>query len=291
MPNSRTWGGAFPPLTEPWRVCLWLLDVHTGNMMAYPLGGKRGGSTLTFVLAVAGFVSLWRNKRGDLLLLLAGPVVLGLVAAAMRTYPYGTSARVAQHMAPAFCLLAGVGLAGLLRRILRDRANWGLYVGTAVFAAIVVGGTVDDIVRPQKKLSDQINRQEVRGLGEATLANDQWVIFNALEAVDYAPDIHRYGGSGARFRYYVRRFGPSGVRWGPRAEEVGGGKAGYTWLLVYTDNKRPFDRDQWEAYLSVVKERLGEPEVRRIKVGEAKDEPKRYEESIEVYRFGPSVEG
>ena len=59
---------------------------------------------------------LWGTGRRSLLLMLTAPFVLTLIAAALRLYPYGGSARVAQHLAPPICLLAGMGIASLLKR-------------------------------------------------------------------------------------------------------------------------------------------------------------------------------
>ena len=47
----------------------------------------------------------------DLLLLLLTPFVLTFLAALAGKYPYGGSARIAQHLAPSLCLLAGTGAA------------------------------------------------------------------------------------------------------------------------------------------------------------------------------------
>ena len=102
------WSAGFPPMSEPWKIPIWLLDVHTGMMMAYPNGGHSGGSVVSFALAVIGGVVLWRTRRPVLLLLLS-PVPLMLFAAALQKYPYGASARVAQHIAPAACLLDRYG--------------------------------------------------------------------------------------------------------------------------------------------------------------------------------------
>ena len=92
---------------------LWLLDMHTGTMMAYPVGDKHGGSVVTFLLVVAGdwrFIA--RTARAILAMLLA-PFALGLVAAALGKYPYGGTARTMQYVAPSICLLMGLGMAEL----------------------------------------------------------------------------------------------------------------------------------------------------------------------------------
>src|SRR5207248_5000196 len=47
LPELHTWSNAFPPLEEPWKLPWWLLDIHTGQMLAYPHGGHDFGSKLT----------------------------------------------------------------------------------------------------------------------------------------------------------------------------------------------------------------------------------------------------
>ena len=289
MRLGNTWKGSFPPFTQPWRLPLWFLDIHTGNMMAYPVGGKNFGSTLTFLLVVLGIVTLWRNRQRTLLLLLLGPLPLMLIAAAMKKYPYGTSARVAQHLAPIFCLLAGVGLASALRFWLcRRRPMKGIYIATAVMAAIAIGGMVCDIARPQKKFSDRLNRDALQTLGSWTGPQDKWVIFNALENLPYSPDLHGCGGSAARFRYYIRRFAPANIRWAPPAKDLSPLPAGRTWLIVYRDNKTSFRQDLLDSYLRTARQRLGQSkEPYRFKLTSPKDPTRSQIEAIEVYEFPP----
>src|SRR5207248_6647902 len=107
------WDAWFPP-ADLRRLPRWLLAVHAGNMLAYPAGGRDGGSALTLLLCLAGVAALAARRRRQLLLLLLTPFVLTFAAAALGKYPYGGSARVAQHLAPSVCLLAGAGAAALL---------------------------------------------------------------------------------------------------------------------------------------------------------------------------------
>ena len=289
MTESHSWIQSFPPVSKPWQLPLWLLKVHTGNLLAYPIGGRNGGSTLTLLLVIVGSVSLWRGRRREFLLLLLGPLALMLAAAAMKKYPYGTSARVAQHMAPAFCLLAGVGLSSVLRYFLgRDRLKTGLCIVTVVLAGLAGMGLIIDIAQPQKKSSDQANRQVLRTLAGWTSLEDQWVIFNATKDSPYAPDIHQWGGSGARFWYYVRQFGPANVRWAPAIAEIPRMRGGRTWLIVYRDNKAPFPEKQLDQYLRGLRHRLGEAKQYRFKLTSPKDPPRSEDEAIEVYEFPTS---
>src|SRR6516164_351060 len=92
-----------------------VVAVHTGNMFAYPVGRRHGGCTIIFLLCVAGAAEFFRQRRFVVLTLLLAPFAFTLVAAALRRYRYGGSARIAQHLAPAICLLAASGIAAVLR--------------------------------------------------------------------------------------------------------------------------------------------------------------------------------
>jgi hypothetical protein len=50
-----------------------VLDVHTGEMLAYPIGGKNAGSMLTLLVAILGVTVFWKNGRRKLAVLLLMP--------------------------------------------------------------------------------------------------------------------------------------------------------------------------------------------------------------------------
>ncbi len=81
------WRSAFPPWEEPWKLPLWLIETHTGNMLAYPVGDRNGASTATFLLLVVGIAVLWRRGRRTPLLLLLSPFAMGLSAAILGSTP------------------------------------------------------------------------------------------------------------------------------------------------------------------------------------------------------------
>ncbi len=115
------WREAFPPWHEPLRLPGWLVKIHFGRMFSYPVGGKDGGSTLTTLGFLLGLAVLARQGRTRALLVLAlVPFALALVAASMRRYPYGASARTMLYLAPIIILVAAVGWAWMLQRL----AGW-----------------------------------------------------------------------------------------------------------------------------------------------------------------------
>lgn len=153
------WQRAFPPITQPLALLIWLVREHTGYIFAYPVGGKNGASTLNLICFLAGVFVLWQARRRTLLLACLAPFALGFVAAAMHRYPYGGSTRVMLYLAPAICLLAGLGAAWLLSL---GRKPWfrrgGAVLAVCVLALIGIGQGVTDLVSPYKTIYDERER-------------------------------------------------------------------------------------------------------------------------------------
>jgi hypothetical protein len=145
------WAASFPPIGEPLRLVRWLVLTHTGSMAAYPEGGPRGESTATAILCVVAIATLWRRRARTPLALLLAPFALTFVAAALRRYPYGGEARIAQHLAPMFCLMTGLGGAVVLRALPRPRdASRGLALAVIGLAGLGVGSVVRDRATPYR---------------------------------------------------------------------------------------------------------------------------------------------
>jgi hypothetical protein len=150
------WSASFPPAGSPGALLGWLLSVHTGELLAYPVGGPRGGSLLTLVCCVVAIVVLCRKRQAGLLVLCLGPFFLNFCAALVHRYPYGGSVRLGLFLAPLVCLLTGVGIdaifAGLLRR--RGPGAPAELLIVPLLAAIAVGSMVRDCRLPGKSESD-----------------------------------------------------------------------------------------------------------------------------------------
>ena len=87
------WGDTFPPLGQPLRLLRWLVSTHAGGLLAYPVGGPNGGSTLTLIACAAGVALLCRRRKWLLLAVLLMPLALNFVAACLHRYPYGGHVR------------------------------------------------------------------------------------------------------------------------------------------------------------------------------------------------------
>ena len=145
------WQFAFPP-REPLSLLAWLVSIHTGNLFAYPIGGENGGSAFAFLAFVAGAIVLWKQRKCELLVLLLAPFALTLFAAFLQRYPYGGEARVAQHLAPMICILAGLGLSYLLQwsPVWVPWRRVGPQLLLVCFMLIGFGGIGRDLVKPYK---------------------------------------------------------------------------------------------------------------------------------------------
>ena len=165
------WQAAFPPIAEPWRLPLWFVATHSGDLVAWPVGGGHGASAFTGLLLAFGVWALARRRDVFLGLLLLAPAGLNLVAAALHRYPYGGHVKFSMFLGPAVCILAGWGAFAwndLVRRR-RPRLANGLAAAT-VFALGFVGVATAgrDLQRPFKTWSDE----RARGFAE-------WFWFNA----------------------------------------------------------------------------------------------------------------
>lgn len=158
------WHEAFPPVTRPLALVWWVLKVHSGRMLGYPVGGAPGTGSLAFLSIVVAFVVLARRKRYRFLLLALVPMVLHLVAAALQRYPYGIHAKFTFYLAPLYGLLIGLGGAAILSWLgrMRGRARMLLFALLGVYALVGVGSMVRDVWHPYKTQSDMRARAFAR---------------------------------------------------------------------------------------------------------------------------------
>jgi Dolichyl-phosphate-mannose-protein mannosyltransferase len=157
------WADSFPPLDSPVRLASWLARTHAGSMLAYPGGGNRGASSITMILVLIAAMVFWRRGQRTILSLMMMPIVIALVAAAVRLYPYGGEARIMQYMAPAICLMAGLGLSTLVSIL--PRAKNRRAAGRVAAAALAVMGVVlleEDLRHPYRAIYDYQAREFAR---------------------------------------------------------------------------------------------------------------------------------
>jgi len=167
---TQYWEDAFPP-ANPLRLLLWLLQQHTGNMFAYPFGAKNGLSTISFVAFLVGLFNWIKTRRGVWATLVVAPFVLTFTAAVFRRYPYGDSARIEQHLAPAIVLLIGIGAAWLIENLPKQQQSKRLWALILYCGLLALGGYITGYYcfHPYQTRPDAEARKLVRGfLRQAT---------------------------------------------------------------------------------------------------------------------------
>jgi hypothetical protein len=200
------WKDSFPPLSEPWKVPLWLISAHTGRMMAYPIGEKSGGSTATLLAAVLGGLILWRAKQPTLLRLIAFPFAMGLAASSFGQYPYGGPARVSQYLAPSIILLTGLGWAGLIARAATWKHNMRVgAVSLAALGALGIGLIARDLVRPYRSSDDVVSRNFARSFWWHFSRDSDLLCVKTDLGFSFRPDLWRFGVS-ASYLCHQRMF-------------------------------------------------------------------------------------
>lgn len=119
------WHLQFPDFADPLSVPWWVVQ-HTLGVFVFAC---RPTGLVLGLLAPLGGWWLWKNDRRVLLAACGLLFALALVAAALKTYPYGEH-RLSQFLAPAVMVMGAAGVAQV--------ARWRKWVGVGV-AAVVLG--------------------------------------------------------------------------------------------------------------------------------------------------------
>jgi hypothetical protein len=107
---TATWESDFIDLRHFWNVPWWLVR-RLHSMSNYPIPGT---GPVVLLAAVAGVIWLWRAQMRNELLILAGPIVTALAAAALHRYPFDGS-RLTCFLSGPTLLLATIGLRSIYR--------------------------------------------------------------------------------------------------------------------------------------------------------------------------------
>ena len=156
---------------------------------------------MTLLLCLAGLAALIKARQRALITLCLAPVALSLLAAFAHRYPYGGSAGLAQHLAPAICLLMACGIVELLRTV--GSGHWAVGRGQcaagggqskpgrlptahcplptvhilAGLLCIAVCGLAWNVYRPFKMPGDQQIRQMLQEVAGKAQPTDTIVVF------------------------------------------------------------------------------------------------------------------
>jgi hypothetical protein len=283
------WQTTFPPWSTPWKLPIWLAIAHTSDLVAYPAGGGHGGSAATFVLLAVGIALAVRSRRWSFLMLCLAPLALTFVAASLRLYPYGGSVRLNIYMAPAFCILAGLGAAHLVQ--LATRPRWGAYsfhVAAGILALVGIASIGRDALHPYKALSDHRAR-----------AFAQWFWFNASRdgevacaltdlRQNFAPDLYQRLNWTAEYLCNQRIYSPRHAS-----------RANLPWdritaehplrCVVYRDQLTSFDpaaRDRWMQSMQAQFELVGQEAFPLVRL-DKRERNVLATDHVEIYKFVP----
>jgi len=203
------WRSAFPPWDQPWKLPLWLIETHTGNMLAYPIGDRNGASAATFAFVVAGIAALWRHERRIPLWLLLSPFAMGLAAAILGQYPYGGATRITLYQAPSICILSGLGIAAVIRR-LSPVTHEHRYVVFSVGALALLGAysAGRDLIQPYRTRDDVVSQHFARWLWKDCARDADVVCASGDLGLDFLPK-RTMPGASAVYACYRRIFSPA----------------------------------------------------------------------------------
>ncbi len=242
------WYAAFPPWSEPWKLIFWLVDVHAGNALAYPLGGEHGGSTATLLAVAMGILGIWRRRQRTLLALLMSPCLMGLVAAGLGQYPYGGAPRLTQYLAPSICLLAGVGASVVVARLSPGiRRRQALALSIALLVAIGVFLVVRDLCEPYRVRGDLETRQFARAFWQQNTREVDLVCVKSDLGLNFQPHLWSRGMS-AVYLFYRGMFAQPRMR-NYRVETWIGGMVARPARLVFYDDL-PEDEPAFKHWLA-----------------------------------------
>lgn len=204
------WKEHLPSLRSPLGLILWFFQTHAGDLLAIPIGGEHGASTINFLLVTVGVLALARARQYCLLLLCLAPAGLNLVAAFMGRFPYGGHVKFSQYLAPAICLLLGVGAAALLSAGQKPAAvrQRYLHIALIVLALIPVGTMIRDFACPYKSPTDARYRDFARWFWPSTQFGGEVACLHSDLGLEFAPGTFHHLGWSAMYLCNQRIYSP-----------------------------------------------------------------------------------
>jgi hypothetical protein len=243
------WSNGYPPLSHPWQIPLWLLEVHTGRGFAWPVGENHFGSTLTTVLWLTGLVIHWRRGNRWVWALLILPQVLSLTASFLHKYPYGANPRICMFLGPGICLFMGVGVQYLLGRFGHERRQRYYRVVALVLMIIAIGGAARDVVLRVREINGPGIRSTLVDAGGLVGTDGQFVVLNPMRLMK---DSRR--ATTQVFAYYMSRYVAQRIWWNgeiPSQVRLGSNLA----VLAVTTEASGLDSDPFGGF----EKRFGKP--------------------------------
>jgi hypothetical protein len=254
---GQCWSAAFPPLANPLRFLGWLVQVHTGSLLAYPIGGDNFASTLSCVGCLAGVVVLTRKRQGALLILVLAPFALNFVAAAAHRYPYGGHVKLAHYLAPAICLLLGLGFAALMGAWSRggSRIRWQYAVACLLLAVLAAGSMARDSLWPYKSLATLHQRDFARWFWFSAPHEGELVCLKTDLGIDFSPATFSELSWSANYLCNQRIYSPRHVRGElPNWQRVSRDRP--LRCVEYRDPRWTYDERGFEQWMDTMRQRF-----------------------------------
>jgi hypothetical protein len=132
---DAAWVHLFPDWQRPLTVPAWAVRSTVGvfDYIGRPIGG------ILIAPAIIGGVRLWRTGRRELVLLALVPILLAIIAALAKSYPY-TGARTMVFAMPGLVLLIGSGIDGIIEWQERRSALKALAIALIAIPLVVTFG-------------------------------------------------------------------------------------------------------------------------------------------------------
>jgi hypothetical protein len=186
------WQMGYPPLNAPWKIPLWLLQVHTGRGFAWPVGENHFGSIPAAVLWLAGLAIYWRRGNRWVWALFVLPHVLLLIAAFLHKYPYGANPRICMFLGPGICLFMGAGAQSLLGRLQPKRRGLCYRVGALLLLLIAIGGATREVVLRIREIKGPDLRSTLVAAGRVVGKDGEFVVLRGEDKPTLVYYMKRY---------------------------------------------------------------------------------------------------
>jgi hypothetical protein len=292
------WRDNLPAITAPWEVLRWLVLTHTGDLLAIPLGGERGASTLSFLVVAVGIAALVRQRRWMLLVLCLAPPALNMLAALLGRFPYGGHVKFSQYLAPAICMLLGCGGAALAARARKEvspaiglpRFGRGLRIALALLAIIPLGVIVRDFATPHKSLTDQRYRDFARWFWQSAEFAGEAVCLQTDLGLEFAPGTFHELGWSAMYLCNQRIYSPRHAAGDPPHWE----RVSADWPLrcvQYRAEVYRYDRAAFDRWLRSMENRyrLVSRDTFPFPVYDQKQRNLLCRDSVDIFKFVPRI--
>ncbi len=248
---GNCWQRTFPPVTEPVQLPAWFLVTHTGDLLAYPVGGGNGASTVTFLCFCLGLFALIRRRNWLFLLFVVAPFVLHLTAAALGRYPYGGHVKFSQPLAPLICMLTGLGIATAIAWLPagRNAQPRAVRLTLVLLCLLGLGSIGRDLWNPYKTFSDERARAFAIWFYFNAEFEGEVACFKTDFHQDFSPKTYEELSWAAMYLCNQRIYSPRhAAGWPVRLDKVTAKRP--LRCLLYRDPEFPFDEQALARWLA-----------------------------------------